>query len=129
MSPAASSPYTLSLHDALPISPGLIERPYVFAGNDLPGVMLSTAARRLVNLWAVRPGERAVVLTANAEGDAAAADLDAAGVEIVRVVDARRGGDVVTARGSGGLEEVELGDGTRVEADLLVTAVGWTAPT
>ena len=113
----------------LVVAPGLIERPYVFAGNDLPGVILSTAARRLVNLWAVRPGERAVVLTANAEGDAAAADLDAAGVEIVRVVDARRGGDVVTARGSGGLEEVELGDGTRVEADLLVTAVGWTAPT
>src|SRR5438552_12143520 len=50
MSPAASSPYTLSLHDALPISPGLIERPYVFAGNDLPGVMLSTAVRRLINL-------------------------------------------------------------------------------
>jgi sarcosine oxidase subunit alpha len=113
----------------LVVAPGLIERPYVFAGNDLPGVMLSTAARRLVNLWAVRPGERAVVLTANAEGDASAADLEAAGVEIVRVVDARRGGDVVAARGSGGLEEVEFGDGTSVEADLLVTAVGWTAPT
>ena len=37
--------------------------------------MLSTAVRRLVNLYAVRPGTRAVVLTANAEGDAAAADL------------------------------------------------------
>ena len=30
-------------------APGLIERPYVFAGNDLPGVMLSTAVRRLIN--------------------------------------------------------------------------------
>ncbi|MGH3343310.1 MAG: 2Fe-2S iron-sulfur cluster-binding protein, partial [Carbonactinosporaceae bacterium] len=45
----------------LVVAPGLIERPYVFAGNDLPGVMLSTAVRRLVNLWAVKPGERAVV--------------------------------------------------------------------
>ena len=27
----------------LVVAPGLIERPYVFAGNDLPGVMLSTA--------------------------------------------------------------------------------------
>jgi sarcosine oxidase subunit alpha len=35
--------------------------------------MLSTAARRLVSLYAVRPGQRAVVLTANADGDAAAA--------------------------------------------------------
>ncbi|MDQ3637797.1 MAG: sarcosine oxidase, partial [Actinomycetota bacterium] len=47
-------------------APGLIERPYVFEGNDLPGVILSTAARRLINLYAVKPGERAVVLTANA---------------------------------------------------------------
>ena len=63
----------------LVVAPGLIERPYVFAGNDEPGVLLSTAVRRLVNLWAVRPGERAVVLTANAEGDAAVEDLAAPG--------------------------------------------------
>ena len=31
----------------LVVAPGLIERPYVFAGNDVPGVMLSTAVRRL----------------------------------------------------------------------------------
>jgi NAD(P)H-nitrite reductase len=114
---------------ALIVAPGLIERPYVFSGNDLPGVMLSTAARRLINLWAVRPGQRAVVLTANPEGDDAVADLEDAGVEIARIVDARRGEDVVRARGNGGLAAVELGDGTVVEADLLVTAVGWTAPT
>jgi len=52
----------------LVVAPGLIERPYVFAGNDVPGVLLSTAVRRLVNLYAVRPGERAVVFTANASG-------------------------------------------------------------
>ena len=55
----------------LVVAPGLIERPYVFEGNDVPGVMLSTAVRRLIRLHAVRPGERAVVLTANADGDAA----------------------------------------------------------
>ena len=59
----------------LVVAPGLIERPYVFQGNDVPGVMLSTAVRRLIQLYAVRPGERAVVLTANADGDAAVADL------------------------------------------------------
>jgi sarcosine oxidase subunit alpha len=134
------------------VAAGLVERPYVFAGNDLPGVMLSTAARRLVNLWAVKPGTRAVVFTANGEGDAAAADLEEAGVEIARLVDARRGENIVRAltarggtadrirltvsdlagRGAGGLTGltgVELGDGSTVECDLLVTAVGWTAPT
>ncbi len=110
-------------------APGLIERPYVFAGNDLPGVMLSTAVRRLINLYAVRPGQRAVVLTANRDGDAAIADLRRAGVEVVRVEDARHGGDVIAAFGRGGVREVQVADGTRIGCDLLVTAIGWTAPT
>jgi len=115
---------------ALVVAPGLIERPYVFEGNDLPGVMMSTAARRLVNLYAVKPGSQAVVFTANDEGAAAAADLQGIGVDIARLVDARAGGRLVRARGRGGvLSGVDLGDGTTVECDLLVTAVGWTAPT
>ncbi|WP_246632679.1 2Fe-2S iron-sulfur cluster-binding protein [Pseudonocardia nigra] len=114
---------------ALVVAPGLIERPYVFEGNDLPGVMLSTAVRRLINLYAVRPGERAVVFSANPDGDAAAADLKRAGVDVAAVVDARRGQRVVRARGRGAVQSVELGDGSRIDCDLLVTAVGWTAPT
>ncbi|WP_308259080.1 2Fe-2S iron-sulfur cluster-binding protein [Pseudonocardia sp. H11422] len=114
---------------SLVVAPGLVERPYVFEGNDLPGVMLSTAVRRLVNLYAVRPGERAVVLSANPEGDAAAADLRRAGVDVATVVDARHGQRVVRARGRGGVQSVELTDGRRIDCDLLVTAVGWTAPT
>jgi sarcosine oxidase subunit alpha len=110
-------------------APGLIERPYVFQGNDVPGVMLSTAARRLINLYAVKPGERAVVLSANAAGDAAADDLRRAGVEIARVVDARSGGDIVRVRGHDRVQAVELADGATIECDLVVTAVGWTAPT
>jgi len=113
----------------LVVAPGLIERPYVFAGNDLPGVMLSTAVRRLINLYAVKPGERAVVLTANADGDAAVADLKRAGVEVARVEDARLGGDVIAARGRMGLRSVQVADGSWIDCDLLVTAVGWTAPT
>jgi len=113
----------------LVVAPGLIERPYVFDGNDLPGVLLSTAVRRLVNLYAVRPGDRAVVLTANADGDAAAADLARVGVDVVRVLDARRGETLRRATGRGRVQAVELDDGTVLAADLLVTATGWTAPT
>jgi sarcosine oxidase, subunit alpha len=109
----------------LVVAPGLIERPYVFAGNDLPGVMLSTAVRRLIGLHAVRPGQRAAVFSANPEGDAAAAELHAAGVDVVEL-DARR---LVRATGRGGVAAVELAGGRRHEVDLLVTAVGWTAPT
>ncbi|MDX1689682.1 MAG: 2Fe-2S iron-sulfur cluster-binding protein [Acidimicrobiia bacterium] len=112
----------------LVVAAGTIERPYVFAGNDLPGVMLSTGVRRLLNLYAVRPGERAVVLSANGAGDAAADDLEESGVRVTRV-DARRGEDVVRAIGKRRVAAVELGDGSRIEADLLVTATGWTTPT
>lgn len=113
----------------LVVAAGLIERPLVFAGNDLPGVMLSTGARRLLALHAVRPGTAAVVLTANPDGDAAAEDLARAGVDVRRVLDARHGEGIVRARGRGGLAAVECADGRTVECDLLVTATGWTAPT
>lgn len=114
----------------LVVAPGLIERPYVFAGNDKPGVMLSGAVRRLINLYAVRPGRQAVVFSANADGDAAAEDLARAGVEVARVIDGRRGENIVAAHGSAKtLKSVELADGTSVDADLLVVAAGWTAPT
>lgn len=114
----------------LVVAPGLIERPYVFAGNDKPGVMTSGAVRRLINGYGVRPGVRAVVLTANGDGDRAVEILASAGVEVAAVVDARIGDDVVAAHGSARrVEEVERKDGTRLQADLLVTAVGWTAPT
>jgi sarcosine oxidase, subunit alpha len=114
----------------LVVAPGLIERPYVFEGNDTPGVILSTAARRLINLYAVKPGDRAVVFSANDGGDAAAEDLRRSGVEVARVVDARGDGGIVRAKGDGkGLRSVECADGAEIECDLLVTAVGWTAPT
>jgi sarcosine oxidase subunit alpha len=113
----------------LVVAVGTLERPYVFDGNDLPGVMLSTAVRRLINLYAVRPGTRAVVLTANESGDAAVGDLEAAGVEVVSVLDARRGQTVLAAQGRGSVASVVDARGNRHDADLLVTATGWTSPT
>jgi sarcosine oxidase subunit alpha len=114
---------------ALIVAPGLIERPYVFEGNDLPGVMLSGAARRLINLYAVKPAERAVIFSANQDGDRAEDDLRRAGVDVVRIVDARRGEGIRRAYGRGQLKGVELSDGSKVSCDLLLTSIGWTAPT
>lgn len=112
----------------LVVAAGTIERPYVFEGNDLVGVMLSTAVRRLINIHAVKPGRRAVVFTANVAGDSAAADLQRVGIDVT-LVDARNGGGIHRATGHGHVRRVELTDGTRVTCDLLVTAVGWTTPT
>ena len=53
---------------AVPTPATSIEQPPVFAGNDLPGVMLASGARRLVSLYAVQPGSTAVV-TAGGGGE------------------------------------------------------------
>jgi len=70
---------------------GAIEQPLVFAGNDLPGVMLSGGALRLANLYGVKPGARAVVATTSDRGIDAAMALRAVGVEILAVADLRPG--------------------------------------
>jgi sarcosine oxidase, subunit alpha len=74
---------------AVVLATGACEQPAVFGNNDLPGVMLATAAQRLVHQFAVRPFSRGVVLTANGDGYRAALDLQRAGVEIAAVVDLR----------------------------------------
>ena len=68
---------------------GTIDQPLVFSGNDLPGVMLAEGARRLTALYAVAPGERAVLATTSDRGLEAAAALQEAGVTIVAIADLR----------------------------------------
>ena len=68
---------------------GLWEQPAVFRNNDLPGILLGSAALRLLYRYAVRPMERAVLLVANAEGYEVAKALQAHGVAIALIVDMR----------------------------------------
>ena len=68
---------------------GVMEQPAVFRNNDLPGIMLASAAQRLIYRYAVRPMRTAVVLAANSEGYAAALDLRTAGVKVAAIVDLR----------------------------------------
>ena len=72
------------------VAQGAYEQPAVFRGNDLPGVMLASAAQRLLYHHAVAAARRIVVLTANAEGYAAALDAIAHGVEVAAVLDLRQ---------------------------------------
>ena len=130
------------------LATGAIERPLVFAGNDRPGIMLASAARSYANRWAVRPGSRAVLFTADDSGYAAARDLAAAGIEIAAIADLRPAPDPDLARDMTGLrvrtatsiqattgrlrvtaaDLVPIGGGTveRVPCDLLLMAGGWT---
>jgi sarcosine oxidase subunit alpha len=113
---------------------GAIEQPLVFAGNDLPGVMLAGGVQRLMALYAVRPGTRAVVATTSDRGLDAARALQAAGVDVVDVADLRKGWTVLEAQGRKHVNAVVLGalDGSaerRVECDLLVMSGGFAPAT
>lgn len=70
---------------------GSFDQPVIFRNNDLPGVMLTSAVQRLIKLYAVKPGKRAVVLTGNDDGYLAALDLHDQGVDVVAVADMRSG--------------------------------------
>ena len=71
------------------LASGKMEQPAIFRNNDLPGVLLSTAAQRLIRLFGVRPGKRAVVLTANDDGYATALELSENGVHVAAIADLR----------------------------------------
>jgi sarcosine oxidase, subunit alpha len=71
------------------VTSGSFDQPVIFRNNDLPGVMLTSAAQRLMKLYAVKPGQRAVVLTGNDDGYLAALDLHEQGVEVAALVDMR----------------------------------------
>ena len=78
---------------ALVVATGCFEQPAVFQNNDLPGVMLASAAQRLIHQYAVQPFERCVVLAANRDAYRAALDLVEADVEISMLVDLRPNGE------------------------------------
>ncbi|AHZ78200.1 MULTISPECIES: 2Fe-2S iron-sulfur cluster-binding protein [Pseudomonas] len=71
------------------VAAGSFDQPVVFRNNDLPGVMLTSAVQRLMKLYAVKPGQRAVVLTGHDDGYLAALDLQEQGVAVAAVVDMR----------------------------------------
>lgn len=138
----------------LVLATGAAERLIAFVENDLPGVMLASAARSYVNRHAALPGRRAVVFTTNDSGYQVAQDMEQAGIDVACVVDVRhdadpalaqdlrcrdilRGHAVVRARGRGRVQGCDVGaltaDRDAVDGplhafacDLILTAGGWS---
>ncbi len=98
------------------LATGATERPLVFPDNDRPGVMLAGAARTFLNRYGVRPGSRAVVVTAHDSAYRAALDLAEAGVAVPRIVDIR-------PRPEGPLIEAARARGIAVTAGSTLTEV------
>ena len=92
---------------AVVVVTGSLAQPAVFRNNDLPGVLFGSAAQRLIRLYGVRPGHRAVILTSNEDGYGVALDLAESGNDVAAVVDLRTGG------GTGPLESAAAARGIR----------------
>ncbi len=132
------------------LATGAIERPIVFASNDLPGVMLASAVRTYQLQYAVKCGRRAVVFTNNDSAYECVSALMGGGVPISAVVDVRPAGPgdaaretvdragvellsgyaVVSALGKKNLTGVEVmapagGEARRIDCDLLCVSGGW----
>lgn len=74
---------------AVVMASGAFEQPPVFRNNDIPGVMLGSAAQRLLHRYGVKPFEHGVVFTANDYGYRVAHDLLEAGVKVAALIDLR----------------------------------------
>jgi sarcosine oxidase subunit alpha len=137
------------------VATGAIEQPSIFENNDLPGVMLGSGIQNLVNLFGVKPGENAIIVTANDQGWQLAADLIAADINVVAIVEERpafsnslvktmRENGVTLhwqhtirrAEGSGKVEKaifapveqadiVEATSQKTLQCDLIAVSVGW----
>ena len=107
------------------VATGATEQPLVFPGNDLVGVMLPDGVRRLIRDYAIKPGNRAVVLASDDAGLEIAEDLREAGIAVPRVLDLR---DVqpaeVVAEGKKGRLKRLLVDREAIDCDLLVASAG-----
>ena len=86
------------------LATGMIDRPLLFAGNDRPGIMLSSSVRRLIGEFGVAPARRLAVYTSNDSGYLTALAAKRAGMDVAAVIDTRSEGSAVhavAARGAG----------------------------
>lgn len=135
------------------LATGALERPMVFAGNDVPGVMLAHAVRKYLNRFAVLPGEKVVVATNNDSAYATAIDLAKAGAKVTLCdlrqtlptkladlarnsgVELRAGQAILKVEGGKCVKAVQvvpvdptgkaLSAATRIACDLVAVSGGW----
>ena len=136
------------------LATGCIEQPAVFRNNDLPGVMLASAAQRLMHLYAVAPCQQAVILAANLQGYQLAGELLDLGIPVAAIADLRPEGEpaslaadlaergvaiypgytvsrAIAGRGKKSIRGATLArldnsDQQRVACDGILVSVGWS---
>jgi sarcosine oxidase, subunit alpha len=132
------------------LAQGAIERPLMFDGNDIPGVMLSSAAKTFANRYGVAVGKSIVLMASHDSGWHDVFALAQAGVGIAAIIDVRAavdealltqanelgltiklGHSVIGVSGRHGVKAIEVtaNDGSSkstIACDALLMAGGWT---
>jgi glycine cleavage system T protein len=98
------------------VATGAYETQFLFANNDLPGVMLSTAVLRMIRRHGIVPGKRAVLIGDAERRAQLQPELEAAGIELATSLGIE---SVVSARGQDHVTGL-VTDTATYEADLLV---------
>jgi len=130
------------------LATGALERPLVFPGNDLPGVMLASGVQQYAMRYGVRAGVCAVIFTNNDTAFEAARIFERNGIRIAAIVDQRpsasartvshwqqrgiqvfEGASITATRGRTTLKSVTVqrqdGTVTAIDCDLLAMSGGW----
>ena len=108
------------------LAAGAEERPIVFGGNDVPGVMTASAMRHYANRYAAAAGKSIAVFTNNSSGLRTVRDMQAHGINVTAVIDTRKGGRVVNVRGGKNVSGMELADHGSIPCDALAMSGGWS---
>jgi sarcosine oxidase subunit alpha len=122
------------------LAAGALERPVAFGDNDRPGIMMAGATRSYFNRFGVLPGARVAVFGNNDSAHRTVADLRAAGLDVVALIDSRSdashghdvqsfiGAQVTATRGRHALREITVqhaGGKERLKVDVLAMSSGW----
>ncbi len=106
---------------------GAEERPIVFGGNDVPGVIMASAMRTYANRYGVAAGQSIVVFSNNNSGNRTARDLRAHGIHVETIVDTRESKAlIVDVKGGRRVTAVKLSDHRIIPCDGVAMSGGWS---
>ncbi len=107
------------------LAAGAEERPLVFGGNDVPGVMLASAMRHYANRYAAAAGKSITVFTNNNSALRTMRDMQAHGINVAAMIDTRKGGRIINVKGGKGVAAIDDG-GHSIPCDAVAMSGGWS---
>jgi len=113
------------------LAQGGIERPLVFNGNDVPGVMLASAAQTFMGRYGVAIGNDVTLFTSHDSAYAAAVSAYLLAQAQSRGIDVKTGCVISKVSGRARVTGIEIynaasGDKTHVKCDAVMMSGGWT---